>query len=60
MLGLPTELREISGELTPESVVTRYPDIAGGMPAKLYGKNRAERVLKSAGRLLPWLLKRVK
>ena len=60
LLKLPKYLGSIARDLTPESITTRYPDIAGGVPAELYDKNKAQRILASSMRLLKWLRERVK
>ncbi len=60
LLRLPKDLGSIARDLTPESITTRYPDIAGGVPAELYDKNKARRILTSSMRLLKWLRKRVR
>src|SRR3989338_5859406 len=60
LLKLPKDMGSIARDLTPESITTRYPDIAGGVPAELYDKNKAQRILASSMRLLKWLRERVK
>jgi HEPN domain-containing protein len=54
-LGAPAEVREDAADLTPEYLITRYPNAANAVPAKLYTKRRAEASLERARRIMEWI-----
>lgn len=54
-LGAPVEVREDAADLTPEYIITRYPNAANGVPAKLYTKRKAEASLERAQRIMEWI-----
>jgi len=42
-------------DLNPEYLITRYPDMAAGVPAELYDDNIAARHLKTAEEVVEWV-----
>lgn len=54
-LGAPMEIREDALDLTPEYIITRYPNAANAVPAKLYTKRKAEASLERAQRIMAWI-----
>lgn len=54
-LGAPAEVREDAADLTPEYLITRYPNAANAVPAKLYTKRKAEASLERARRIMEWV-----
>ena len=42
-------------ELNPEYLITRYPDMAEGIPAELYDKNICSKHQQTAERVLQWV-----
>ncbi|MFB0545459.1 MAG: HEPN domain-containing protein [Anaerolineae bacterium] len=59
-LGAPPEVVEAAQELTPDYLVTRYPNAANGVPAHMYNLGTAqihfgcaETVMKWTQKLLP-------
>jgi len=40
-LSLPDEILKVARELTPEFVISRYPDAIDGIPAELYDEDKA-------------------
>ena len=54
-LSLTKELISIARKLTPEFIITRYPDAAGGIPAELYDENSAGDSLKNAEAIFKWV-----
>ena len=40
--------------LTPDYLLTRYPDVAGTIPARLYTNEDATKRLEAAQRVLTW------
>lgn len=56
-LSLPEEVLRVARNLTPEFIVSRYPDAAGGVPAELYDKEKTERILELTRRFFEWLKK---
>ena len=58
-MGVPEEFLTIARELTPEFIISRYPDAAGGIPAELYDERSAKEILKKAERLFIWLERKI-
>jgi HEPN domain-containing protein len=58
-LEIPEEFLTISRELTPEFIITRYPDAAGGPPFELYDEKSARDILTKAERFYEWLEKKI-
>lgn len=54
-LQTPEDVREGARLLTPDYTLSRYPDVAGTVPAKLYGKPQATARVKAAKRILQWV-----
>ncbi|MEZ0320748.1 MAG: HEPN domain-containing protein [Thermus sp.] len=54
-LGAPGPVTEAARLLTPDYTVSRYPDAAGTLPARLYGKPQAEARLKAAQEVVRWV-----
>lgn len=54
-LEAPEDVREGARLLTPDYTLSRYPDVAGTVPAKLYGKPQATARVKAAERILEWV-----
>jgi HEPN domain-containing protein len=50
-LGAPEGVREASRPFT----LSRYPDVAGTLPARLYGKAQGEARLEAAKEVLSWV-----
>ncbi len=48
-LGAPPEVVEAARELTPDYIISRYPNAAGGVPAQLYSRKMADDHLKVCG-----------
>ncbi len=59
-LKLPLKYFSLLQDLTPEFITTRYPDIAGEAPYKLYNKEKAEEYVKRAKELLKWVEDQIK
>lgn len=53
-LGAPEDVSQAAAELSPDYVMTRYPDAANAMPAKLYGVSSAEMHLKLSRAVMQW------
>lgn len=54
-LEVPEEFLTTARELTPEFIITRYPNAAGGVPAELYDKRSATEILKKTERFFKWI-----
>ena len=52
---IPRQFYDFLGSLTPEFVTTRYPDVAGDAPYKLYHKEKVEVYLKKSEELMKWI-----
>jgi len=58
-LEVPEEYLTMSRELTPEFIITRYPDAAGGPPFELYDERSAREILTRAKRFFEWLERKI-
>lgn len=52
---VPKEFYDFLGSLTPEFITTRYPDVAGDAPYKLYHKEKVEIYLNKSSELIKWI-----
>ena len=59
LVKAPQELLSGIRDLNPEYLVTRYPDMAEGVPAELYDKEIAIKHQKTAERVLQWVQKQI-
>lgn len=59
-LKVPANIMDKLIELNPEFVVTRYPDAANGIPAKMYNQRIASSHLQKAKEVVEWVRKRLK
>jgi HEPN domain-containing protein len=53
--NIPQKFLPFLKELTPEFVITRYPDVAGETPYELYDKKIAKKFIKETEAILKWL-----
>ncbi|MBN2151591.1 MAG: HEPN domain-containing protein [Candidatus Lokiarchaeota archaeon] len=58
-LGIPRELMTGIRELNPEYMISRYPDIANGIPAENYDEVIGEHYLTTARRVILWVKNRM-
>ncbi|MEX2683293.1 MAG: HEPN domain-containing protein [Candidatus Sigynarchaeota archaeon] len=58
-LGIPQELMTGIRELNPEYMISRYPDIANGIPAENYDEKIGERYLTTARGVISWVKNRM-
>jgi len=56
-VGIPKELESILRRLTPDFVITRYPDISQEAPYELYDEGSAKDRINSAKKVLEWVKK---
>jgi HEPN domain-containing protein len=56
-LNIPEEFLSVVRELTPEFIITRYPDAIGGIPADLYDKEKSRRILEITREFFEWMMK---
>jgi len=54
-LGAPEDVCHAAAELSPDYIITRYPDAANAMPAKLYDTASAEAHLKLSRAVIQWV-----
>lgn len=54
-VSLPKDLLPLARKLTPDFIITRYPDAAGGVPAELYDEENSRESLKIAEVLFEWV-----
>jgi HEPN domain-containing protein len=56
----PANITSALRELSPEYIITRYPNAAYGIPADLYDEEKAKDRLKKAKVIMQWVKKRLK
>ena len=54
------KFERIARKLTPEFVITRYPDAANAVPFSLYDKKDCKESLKDAREVVEWVRKKLK
>lgn len=59
-LKVPKEMLSGIRDLNPEYLITRYPDMASGVPAELYDKKIADKHEKTAQKVLEWVKKQMR
>ena len=59
-IPVPREFYDLLQSLTPEFIITRYPDVAGDAPFKLYSEEKTKQYLDKARRLLQWIEVQIK
>ena len=56
-LNAPEDVYEAAAELSPDYIITRYPNAANAVPAKLYTRKSAETHLKYGEEIIRWVAK---
>jgi len=59
-LGVPTNLASALRDLSPEYIITRYPNAAYGIPADIYDEEKAKDRLEKAKVILQWVRAKLK
>ena len=59
-VGIPSEFYHGLRKLNPDFILTRYPDVADGVPYELYDEKIAIDKLKLAEEVLEWVKKELK
>jgi HEPN domain-containing protein len=59
-LDAPREVLKAAAELSPDYIITRYPDAANGVPATLYDEESAVVHLGYAVRIIEWVRQELK
>jgi HEPN domain-containing protein len=54
-LGVPEDVSHAAAELSPDYIMTRYPDAANAVPAKLYNASSAEMHLNLSREVIRWV-----
>ncbi len=54
-LNAPEDVYEAAAELSPDYIITRYPDAANAVPAKLYTRKSGELHLKCGEGVIEWV-----
>jgi HEPN domain-containing protein len=57
---IPKDLLSGIRDLNPEYLITRYPDMAAGIPAEMYDNDIAGRHYKTAQGVIKWVKKQIK
>jgi HEPN domain-containing protein len=60
VLGAPEDILYAAAELSHDYILTRYPDAANAMPAKLYNASSAEMHLKLSREVIQWAKKELR
>lgn len=58
-IKVPKEMFSGIRDLNPEYLITRYPDMAAGIPAHMYDKEIADRHYNTAKNVLKWVEKQI-
>lgn len=58
--GVPKNFYNFLGDLSPEFITTRYPDIAGEAPYKIYNSEKVNNYLIKSKELIQWLENKIK
>lgn len=59
-VGIPNEFYHSLRKLNPDFVLTRYPDVADGVPYELYDEEIALEKIRLAEEVLKWVEKELK
>lgn len=57
---MPEKFYSFLRELTPQYVLTRYPDASDSVPGELYDKDIAKRFLDKSEEVMEWIKKHLK
>jgi HEPN domain-containing protein len=52
---VPKEIMSGIRDLNPQYIVSRYPDVASGVPAENYDEEIAQRLLSTATKVIEWV-----
>ena len=59
-LNVPREILSFLRSLTPEFIVSRYPDAAGGPPCDLYDEANTRPILEGTRKVVSWAIRKTK
>ncbi|MFH0954550.1 MAG: HEPN domain-containing protein [Candidatus Micrarchaeota archaeon] len=59
-MKLPKEVFEALIDLTPDFIISRYPDAANAVPADIYDSKKAQQKIVLANRVVEWVKSRIK
>lgn len=59
LVKAPKEMQSGIRDLNPEYLITRYPDMASGIPSEIYDNEIASRHRKTAKGILRWVKKQI-
>lgn len=59
LIGLPLTLQSKARKLSRDFIISRYPDAAGDVPAKIYDEQITKEILSDAKELFEWLQKQL-
>lgn len=59
-VGIPSKYRHSLRKLNPDFILTRYPDVANGVPYELYDEQIASEKIELAEDVLKWVEKEFK
>ncbi len=57
---IPEEYFHILREMTPDFIISRYPDVIGEVPYEVYDKETAKERLENAKKVVDWILGEMK
>jgi len=58
-LNIPKEFLSILRELTPDFVISRYPDVIGEIPYEIYDKDITKCKLEKTKKIMNWILREI-
>ena len=59
-IGVPPDLRRYLADLTSDYTVSRYPDVANGVPYEIYDEQTAREKVEAAEQVIAWLRDRIR
>jgi len=58
--GIPKDFFNFLGDLSPEFITTRYPDISGEAPYKIYHYDKVKNYINKSKELIKWIDNQIK
>ncbi len=58
-INIPKELLSILRELTPDFIISRYPDVIGELPYEIYDEETTKCKLLKTKKIMDWILKEI-
>lgn len=59
MAEIPSQFTNFLKNLSAEYYISRYPDVSGEVPYKLYEKDEVKSILKETERFVKWIIQKI-